>query len=62
MRPPLGLLAALALLSACATTPTSEQIRAQCEADRTRRGISRLLPPETRMRPECLAPSQSTPR
>ncbi len=56
------LLAALALASACATDPTPEQVRAQCEAERTRRGISRLLPPETRTRPECLAPGQSSPR
>jgi hypothetical protein len=47
------ILAALALLSACAATPTPEQRRAQCEADRTRRGISRLLPPETRQSPDC---------
>ncbi|MDO9707362.1 hypothetical protein [Paracraurococcus lichenis] len=56
------LLAVLALLAACATDPTPEQIRAQCEAERTRRGISRLLPPEGRTRPECLAPGQSPSR
>ena len=51
------MLAALALLSACATTATSEQRRAQCEAERTRRGISRLLPPESRQSPDCATPT-----
>lgn len=59
---PAAVLILLALLAACATDPTPEQIRAQCEADRTRRGISRLLPPETRTRPECLAAGQVPPR
>jgi hypothetical protein len=44
-------------LAGCAVDPTPEQIRAQCEAERTRRGIRRLLPPETRDRPECQPPS-----
>ena len=56
MRP--ALLAALALLTACATTATPEQRRAQCEAERTRRGISRLLPPETRQSPDCAPASR----
>ena len=60
----LALLAAAAaptLLAACATDPTPAQIRAQCEADRTRRGIGRLLPPEARTRPECLPAGPSRP-
>ena len=58
----LGLLAAApSLLAACAVEPTPEQIRAQCEIERTRRGIGRLLPPEARVRPECLPPT-ATPR
>ena len=52
-----ALLLLLALPASCATDPTPEQRRAQCEADRTRRGIGRLLPPETRLRPECLPPT-----
>ena len=44
-------------LAGCAVNPTPEQRRAQCEAERTRRGIRRLLPPETRDRPECLPPT-----
>lgn len=53
----LGLLAA-APLTACApaATPTPAQRRALCEAERTRRGITRLLPPEIRERPECRTP------
>ena len=47
----------LLALGGCAVNPTPEQIRAQCEAERTRRGIRRLLPPETRDRPECQPPS-----
>ena len=54
-----SLAAALPLLAACGTDPTPEQLRAQCEAERTRRGIDRLLPPEARVRPECLPPSAS---
>ena len=49
------LLAALALFAACAVTPTPEQRRAQCEAERTRRGIARLLPPEARQSADCAA-------
>jgi hypothetical protein len=52
------ILAALALLTACATTPTPEQRRARCEAERTRHGISRLLPPETRQSPDCAPASR----
>lgn len=53
------ILAALALLTACATTPTPEQRRARREAERTRRGISRsLLPPETRQSPDCAPASR----
>ncbi|WP_165982527.1 hypothetical protein [Dankookia rubra] len=52
------LFTALAMLSACATTATPEQRRAQCEAERTRRGISRLLPPETRQSPDCAPASR----
>lgn len=58
-RLPFGSFAALPLPAACATEATPEQIRAQCEAERTRRGIGRLLPPEARVRPECLPPSSS---
>jgi hypothetical protein len=59
----LGLLAVAAplLLAACATEPTPEQMRAVCEAERTRRGIGRLLPPEARVRPECLPAGPSRP-
>jgi hypothetical protein len=58
----LGLLAVAApLLAACATQPTPEQMRAVCEAERTRRGIGRLLPPEARVRPECLPAGPSRP-
>jgi hypothetical protein len=55
-RPPLP--AALGLLSACARTATPEQVRARCEAERTRRGISRLLPPESRQSPDCAPASR----
>ena len=58
----LVLLAALAALAACTGTPSPEQVRAQCEMERTRRGISRLLPPDARQRPECLAAGQPTSR
>ena len=51
-------LAAPPLLRACTTTPTPERIRTQSEAECTRRGLCRLLPPKTRTRPECLAPGQ----
>ena len=52
----------LGLLAACGTAPPSpEQRRAQCEADRTRRGIGRLLPPEARQRPDCLPPADPPP-
>ncbi len=44
-------------LAGCAVNPAPGQIRAQCEAERTRRGIRRLLPAETPDRPECLPPS-----
>ena len=37
--------------------PKPEQIGAQREAERERRSIRRLPPPETRDRPECLPPS-----
>ena len=55
----LALLAAPPLLAACATEATPEQVRAVCEAERTRRGIGRLLPPEAWARPECLPPTLS---
>jgi hypothetical protein len=47
------LLAALAGLTACATDVTPDQRRTQCEAERTRRGISRLLSPDARRSPDC---------
>lgn len=52
-----ALLLLLALgLPACAATPpgSPEQWRAVCDAERTRRGASRLLP-EAAQRPECQA-------
>ena len=56
-----SLATALPFLAACATEPTPEQLRAVCEAERTRRGIGRLLPPEARVRPECLPPAATPP-